>query len=87
VITSVATPKHSGDHLIAPGAQVSPSAIINLGTVIEPEVVVESNCQISGSIISKGAKIGANCKIINSIIAPDTQIEAGLVVISNYLGF
>jgi mannose-1-phosphate guanylyltransferase len=87
VITSVATPKHNGDHLIAAGAQVSPSAIINLGTVIEPEVVVEGNCQISGSIIAKGAKIGANCKIINSIIAPDTQIEVGMVVISNYLGF
>ena len=87
VITSVATPTHSGDHLIAAGAQVSPSAIINFGTVIEPEVVVEGNCQISGSIIGKGAKIGENCKIINSIIAPDTQIEAGMVVISNYLGF
>jgi len=87
VITSVATPKHNGDHLIAVGAQVSPSAIINFGTVIEPEVVVESNCQISGSIIGKGAKIGANCKVINSIIAPDTQIEAGMFVISNYLGF
>jgi mannose-1-phosphate guanylyltransferase len=87
VITSVATPKHSGDHLIAADAQVSPSAIINLGTVIEPEVVVEGNCQISGSIISKGAKIGGNCKIINSIIAPGTQIEAGMIVISNYLGF
>ena len=87
VITSVATPKHSGDHLIAAGAQVSSSSIVNLGTVIEAEVVVEGNCQISGSIISKGAKIGANCKIINSIIAPDTQIEAGMIVISNYLGF
>ena len=87
MITSVATPKHSGDHLIAAGAQVSPSAIVNLGTVIEPEVVVEGNCQISGSIIGKGAKIGANCKVINSIIAPDTQIEAGMIVISNYLGF
>jgi mannose-1-phosphate guanylyltransferase len=87
VITSVATPTHSGDHLIAAGAQVSSSAIVNLGTVIEAEVVVEGNCQISGSIISKGAKIGANCKIINSIIAPDTQIEAGMIVISNYLGF
>jgi len=87
VITSAATPKHTGDHLIAANAQVSPSAIINLGTVIEPEVVVEGNCQISGSIIGMGAKIGANCKIINSIIAPDTQIEAGIVVISNYLGF
>ena len=87
VITSVATPKHSGDHLIAAGAQVSSSSIVNLGTVIESEVVVEGNCQISGSIISKGAKIGANCKIINSIVAPDTQIEAGMIVISNYLGF
>ena len=87
VITSVATPKHSGDYLISPSAQVSSSASINLGTVIESEVVVESNCQISGSIISKGAKIGTNCKVINSIIAPDTQIEAGMIVISNYLGF
>jgi mannose-1-phosphate guanylyltransferase len=87
VITSVATPKHSGDHLIAAGAQVSSTSIVNLGTVIEPEVVVEGNCQISGSIIGKGAKIGANCKVINSIIAPDTQIEAGMIVISNYLGF
>jgi mannose-1-phosphate guanylyltransferase len=87
MITSVATPKHSGDHLIAVGAQVSSSSIVNLGTVIESEAVVEGNCEISGSIIGKGAKIGANCKVINSIIAPDTQIEAGMVVISNYLGF
>ena len=87
VITSTATPKHSGDHLIAAGAQVSPSATINLGSVIESEVVVEGNCHISGSIISKGAKIGENCQVINSTIAPDTQIEAGMVVISNYLGF
>jgi mannose-1-phosphate guanylyltransferase len=87
VITSVATPKHSGDHLIAAGAQVSSSSSVNLGSVIESEVVVEGNCQISGSIIGKGAKIGANCKVINSIIAPDTQIEAGMIVISNYLGF
>ena len=87
MITSVATPKHSGDHLIAAGAQVSSASIVNLGTVIESEVVVEGNCQISGSIIGKGAKIGANCKVINSIIAPDTQIEAGMIVISNYLGF
>jgi len=87
MITSVATPKHSGDHLIAAGAQVSSSSIVNLGTVIESEVVVEGNCEISGSIIGTGAKIGANCKVINSIIAPDTQIEAGMIVISNYLGF
>jgi mannose-1-phosphate guanylyltransferase len=87
VIASPATPKHSGDHLISPSAKVSPTATINLGSVIESEVVIEGNCQISGSIISRGVKIGTNCQIINSIIAPDTQIEAGMVVISNYLGF
>jgi len=87
VITSPATPNHSGDHLIAASAQVSPSATINLGSVIESEVIIEGNCQISGSIISRGVKIGENCQIINSIIAPDTQIQAGTVVISNYLGF
>jgi mannose-1-phosphate guanylyltransferase len=87
VITSPATPNHSGDHLIGASAQVSPSATINLGSVIESEVIIEGNCQISGSIISRGVKIGENCQIINSIIAPNTQIQAGTVVISNYLGF
>jgi mannose-1-phosphate guanylyltransferase len=87
VITSPATPNHSGDHLIAASAQVSPSATINLGSVIESEVIIEGNCQISGSIISRGVKIGENCQIINSIIAPNTQIQAGTVIISNYLGF
>ncbi|MFM8627825.1 MAG: hypothetical protein ACKOCP_03440 [Candidatus Nanopelagicus sp.] len=54
---------------------------------MEDKVVIQSNCQISGSIIGEGAKIGANCKIIDSIIAPGAQIEAGMVVLTNYLGF
>ncbi|MEN9351335.1 MAG: hypothetical protein RL455_276, partial [Actinomycetota bacterium] len=61
--------------------------VVNLGSVIDSEVVVEGNSVISGSIIGKGAKIGRDCKIIDSIVAPKTQIEAGMVVISNYLGF
>jgi len=87
VISSSATPKHPGDNLISPSAQIGSGCLINNGSVIESEVVVESNCQISGSIIGSGAKIGSNCKIIDSIIAPGAQIEAGMVVLTNYLGF
>ena len=86
-IYSSATPKHPGDNLISPSAQIGSGSLINNGSVIESEVVVESNCQISGSIIGSGAKIGSNCRIIDSIIAPGAQIEAGMVVLTNYLGF
>ena len=86
-ITSSATPNHTGDNLISPSAQVGSGCVINNGSVIESEVVVESNCQITGSIVGSGAKIGGNCKIIDSIIAPGAQIEAGMVVLTNYLGF
>jgi len=86
-ITSSATPNHTGDNLISPSAQIGSGCVINNGSVIESEVVVESNCQITGSVIGSGAKIGGNCKIIDSIIAPGAQIEAGMVVLTNYLGF
>jgi mannose-1-phosphate guanylyltransferase len=87
VITSSATPNHAGDHLISPSAQIGGRSLINNGSVIESEVIVEGDCQISSSIIGRGAKIGKNCKIVDSIIAPGTQIEAGMLVLSNYLGF
>ena len=86
-ITSSATPNHTGDNLISPSAQIGSGCVINNGSVIESEVVVESNCQITGSIIGSGSKIGGNCKIIDSIIAPGAQVEAGMVVLTNYLGF
>ncbi len=86
-ITSSATPNHTGDNLISPSAQIGSGCVINNGSVIESEVVVESNCQITGSIVGSGAQIGGNCKIIDSIIAPGAQIEAGMVVLTNYLGF
>jgi mannose-1-phosphate guanylyltransferase len=73
--------------LISDTAQVSTTALIEKGSVIGPEVIVEGQSQITGSIIGKGAKIGANCKIVDSIIAPNTQISAGMIVFSNYLGF
>jgi mannose-1-phosphate guanylyltransferase len=87
VISSAATPNHPGDNLISPSAQIGGGCLINNGSVIDSEVVIESNCQITGSIIGSGAKIGSNCKIIDSIIAPGAKIEAGMVVIANYLGF
>jgi mannose-1-phosphate guanylyltransferase len=86
-VFSAATPAHSGDSIISEGAQIAAGAKINLGSNIQPQVVVESNCEISASIIGEGATIGANSKIIDSFIAPKTKIPAGTVAINNYLGF
>ncbi|MGI9170972.1 MAG: sugar phosphate nucleotidyltransferase, partial [Candidatus Nanopelagicus sp.] len=76
-ISSSATPTHRSDCLIFDSATIGSGSEINNGSVIESEVVVESNCQIIGSIIGKGAKIGSNCQISDSIIAPRAQIQAG----------
>jgi NDP-sugar pyrophosphorylase family protein len=66
---------------------ISSAANIKDGCNIQPQVVVEGNCEIIGSIIGHNAVIGANSKIINSFIAPNTKIPAATVAINNYLGF
>jgi len=86
-VFSPATPKHEGECLVAADSNIDSSSKVEKGSSIAPKVIIESNCQITGSIIGRGAKIGADCKIIDSIIAPNTQISAGMIVNSNYLGF
>jgi mannose-1-phosphate guanylyltransferase len=86
-ILSPATPSHSGDSIISADATVAASCIISDGSFVHPKVVVESESEISGSIIGEGAVIGAGCKVIDSFIAPNCKIPAGTVVINNYLGF
>lgn len=86
-VFSPATPSHDGDSLISKDAMVADRCTISDGSFIHPKVVVESECEISGSIIGEGAVIGAGCKVIDSFIAPNCKIPAGTVVINNYLGF
>jgi mannose-1-phosphate guanylyltransferase len=86
-ILSPATPSHSGDSIISADATVAAGCIISDGSFVHPKVVVESESEISGSIIGEGAVIGAGCKVIDSFIAPNFEIPAGTVAINNYLGF
>ena len=86
-VFSAATPSHDGDSIISKDAKVADRCTISDGSFIHPKVVVESECEISGSIIGEGAVIGAGCKVIDSFIAPNCKIPAGTVVINNYLGF
>lgn len=86
-VFSAATPAHPGDRIIADTAVVSDDSKVIQGSNIQPQVIVEGNCEISGSIIGTGATIGANSKIIDSFIAPNTKIPAATVAINNYLGF
>lgn len=86
-IFSPATPSHAGDSIISADAKVADGCIISDGSFVHPKVVVESESEISGSIIGEGAVIGAGSKVIDSFIAPNCKIPAGTVVINNYLGF
>jgi mannose-1-phosphate guanylyltransferase len=86
-IFSPATPSHAGDSIISADATVAAGCIISDGSFVHPKVVVESESEISGSIIGEGAVIGAGCKVIDSFIAPNFKIPAGTVAINNYLGF
>jgi mannose-1-phosphate guanylyltransferase len=86
-ILSPATPSHSGDSIISADATVAAGCIISDGSFVHPKVVVESESEISGSIIGEGAVIGAGCKVVDSFIAPNFKIPAGTVAINNYLGF
>ena len=86
-IFSPATPSHAGDSIISADAIVAAGCIISDGSFVHPKVVVESESEISGSIIGDGAEIGAGSKVIDSFIAPNFKIPAGTVAINNYLGF
>ena len=86
-IFSPATPSHSGDSIISADATVAAGCIISDGSFVHPNVVVESESEISGSIIGDGAVIGAGSKVIDSFIAPNFKIPAGTVAINNCLGF
>ena len=86
-VFSAATPAQNGDCIIASSAVVAGNSKVISGSNIQPQVIVESDCEISGSILGQGATIGANSKIIDSFIAPNTKIPAGTVAINNYLGF
>lgn len=86
-ITSPATPAHAGDSIISADAVIAKGSKISNGSFIHPKVVVESESEISGSIIGEAVLIGEGCKVIDSFIAPNCKIPAGTVVINNYLGF
>jgi mannose-1-phosphate guanylyltransferase len=86
-VFSPATPSHAGDSIISADATVADGCIISDGSFVHPKVVVESESEISGSIIGEGAVIGVGSKVIDSFIAPNFKIPAGTVVINNYLGF
>lgn len=85
--TSPATPPHTNEVLIEPGAVISPTAVINQGTYIGAGAQIGDRCTISGSIIESGAIIGANSTLINSFVRENTKISENSLENSSFLGF
>lgn len=66
----------TGGTYIGHNAVVGANAVIS-GSVIFAEVIVESDTQITNSIVSTAAHIGANCHIVDTVIAERATIIEG----------
>jgi mannose-1-phosphate guanylyltransferase len=69
-----------GEHLVLPGAQVAPDAILRGGTTIGADCVVAAGAVIDGSVVFDGACIGAGAHITDSVIGIGARIGAGTVL-------
>jgi UDP-N-acetylglucosamine diphosphorylase / glucose-1-phosphate thymidylyltransferase / UDP-N-acetylgalactosamine diphosphorylase / glucosamine-1-phosphate N-acetyltransferase / galactosamine-1-phosphate N-acetyltransferase len=71
----------SSDFIIANGAAIHKTAIVETGAVLKPPVIISSNCFIGahaylrdGIFLGDGVKIGPGCEIKSSIIFTATSI-------------
>ena len=76
-LTSENVKTHTSQALIMQAAVVDASAVIDQGSCVAHEAIVEAGAHVSASIIEAGAHIGAGARIVDSFIA------RGAVVASN----
>ncbi len=75
------------DSLISRSAELSPTAIVEKGSLICSGASIGSGARISASFIAPGASIGANSALSESFVAPDTEIPSGFIASGQFFGF
>ncbi|WP_455432452.1 mannose-1-phosphate guanylyltransferase [Thermocatellispora tengchongensis] len=79
-LASPALPGPTGEHLVLPGAQVSPEAKISGGSVVGARAVVESGANVSGSVLGDGCVISSGATVIDSVIGTGARVATGAVI-------
>jgi mannose-1-phosphate guanylyltransferase len=76
----------AGEAIVLPGAEVSPSAILENGTTVGANCVIEAGAVIDGSVLFDDAHIEAAAIIRRSVIGRGARIGAGTVVQDAVIG-
>ena len=77
----------SFDSLISRSAKVSPTSIVERGSLICAGASIGSGARISSSFIAPGANVGANSDLTESFVAPNTAVPRGFIAFGQFFGF
>lgn len=75
---SGALPFSPGGSWAAPGAQVD--GVLDAGSTVLDDAVVEAGAQVSGSVVMTGARIGAGARVTDSVVGPGAVLERDVVL-------
>lgn len=81
VATSSAVPGVAGDFWVAPGADVSETAVVGGGSAVSTGASVEAGAVVEGSIIMKRAVIEAGARVERSVIGSGAHVTGGCAVV------
>ncbi|MGQ0464876.1 MAG: sugar phosphate nucleotidyltransferase [Sporichthyaceae bacterium] len=72
-LPSAAVPA-TGPALVDPSARVAPDAVLERGSALGPDVVVESGAVVSGSVLQAGVVVAAGATVRDSIVGAGARV-------------
>ncbi|MGW4637769.1 sugar phosphate nucleotidyltransferase [Sphaerisporangium sp. NPDC004334] len=85
-LPSPALPAPCGEFMALPGAEVSPSAKIEGGTVVGPRAVVESDASVHGSVLDADSVIESGAVVVDSVVGARARVASGAVLRNAVIG-
>ncbi|GGK65115.1 GDP-mannose pyrophosphorylase [Sphaerisporangium melleum] len=85
-LASPALPGPCGEFLAMPGAEVSPNAKIEGGTVVGPRAMVRSDAAVHGSVLDADCVVESGAIVVDSVVGAGARVDAGAVVRNAVIG-
>ncbi|MFC6080865.1 mannose-1-phosphate guanylyltransferase [Sphaerisporangium aureirubrum] len=79
-LPSPALPGPTGEHLVLPGAEVSPNAKLSGGTVVGARARVMSDASVHGSVLSEDSVVESGATVHESVVGAGARVCSGAVL-------
>jgi mannose-1-phosphate guanylyltransferase len=86
IAPSNALPGPAGQWIALPGAKIDPSAILENGTLVGANCVIEAGAVLDGSVLFDGAHIAAAAIVRRSVVGKGAVVGAGTVLEDAVIG-